>query len=85
MTLTIDLPSDLEQSVRQQAARRGQDVRGFVLQAVQEKVSKARTCDEICQPFAEAVAATGITEQEFDEFFEEARTEAWHEKQGQAH
>ena len=84
MTLTIDLPSDLEQSVRQQAARRGQDVRGFVLQAVQEKVSKARTFDEICHPFAEAVAATGITEQEFDEFFEEARTEAWQEKQAQA-
>ena len=38
MTLTIDLPSELEQSVRQQAARRGQDVRGFVLQAVREKV-----------------------------------------------
>ena len=26
MTLTIDLPSDLESTVRQQAARRGQDV-----------------------------------------------------------
>ena len=81
MTLTIDLPSDLEQSVRQQAARRGQDVRGFVLQAVQEKVSKARTFDEICRPFVDAVAATRMTEQEFDAFFEEARTEAWQQKQ----
>ena len=52
---------------------------------MQEKVLKARTFEEICQPFAEAVAATRITEQEFDEFFEEARTEAWQEKQTQAH
>ena len=85
MTLTIDLPSDLERTVRQQAARRGQDVSGYVLQAVQEKVAKARTIAEICQPFATAVAATGITDQEFDEFFEEARNEVWQEKQEQAH
>ena len=85
MTLTIDLPSDLERTVRHQAARRGQDVNGYVLQAVQEKVAKARTIAEICQPIANAVAATGITDQEFDEFFEEARNEAWQEKPGQAH
>ena len=84
MTLTIDLPSELELTVRQQAARRGQDVRGFVLQAVQEKVAKARTFDEICQPFAKAVATTGMTDQEFDEFFEEARNDVWQEKQGPA-
>lgn len=85
MTLTIDLPFDLEKTVRQQAARRGQDVMGFVLQAVEEKVAKARTFEEICQPFAQAVAATGITDQEFDDFFEEARKEAWQERRGSAH
>jgi uncharacterized protein (DUF1778 family) len=85
MTLTIDLPSDLEQTVRQHAARRGQDVNGFILQAVEEKIAKARTIAEICQPIAKAVAATGITDQEFDEFFEEARNEVWQEKQRQAH
>jgi len=85
MTLTIDLPTELEQTVRQQAARRGQDVSGFVLQAVEEKVAKARTIDEICQPIANAVAASGMTETEFNDFFEEARNEVWQEKQGQAH
>ena len=85
MTLTIDLPSELEQTVRQQAARRGQDVNGYVFQAVQEKVAKARTIAEISRPIADAVAATGISDQEFDEFFEEARKEVWQAKQGQAH
>ena len=72
MTLTIELPSNLEITVRQQAARRGQDVNGYVLQAVEEKVAKARTIAEICQPIADAVAASGITDMEFDEFFEKA-------------
>jgi predicted transcriptional regulator len=82
MTLTIDLPPDLEKTVRQHAARSGQDVSAFVLQAVQEKITRARTFDEICAPFAQAVEATGITDEEFDRFFEEVREEVWQEKQG---
>jgi hypothetical protein len=82
MTLTIDFPPDLEKIVRQQAARNGQDVGAFVLQAVNEKLAKARTFDEVCAPFAQAVTASGISDDEFDRFFEEARDEAWLEKQG---
>jgi hypothetical protein len=46
--VTIDLPPELEKALRQQAARNGQDVSAFVLQAVQEKIAKARALDEIC-------------------------------------
>jgi predicted transcriptional regulator len=82
MTLTIDLPPDLEQKLRQQAARSGQDVSAFVLQAVQEKIARARTFAEVCAPFARAVEASGISDEEFDRFFEEVREEVWQEKQG---
>jgi regulator of protease activity HflC (stomatin/prohibitin superfamily) len=82
MTLTIDLPPDLEKTVRQQAAKNGQDVDAFVLQAVNEKLAKARTFDEICAPFAEAVAATGVGDDELDDLVAEAREDAWQEKQG---
>jgi len=81
MPLTIDLPAELEKNVRQQAAKAGQDVTAFVLQAVNEKLAKARTFDEICAPFAQAVAATGISDDEFDRFFEETRDEVWRERQ----
>ena len=81
MPLTIDLPAELEKNVRQQAAKNGQDVTAFVLQAVNEKLAKARTFDEICAPFAQAVAATGISADEFDRFFEETRDEVWRERQ----
>jgi hypothetical protein len=49
---------------------------------VNEKLAKARTFDEICAPFAQAVAATGISDEELESVFEEARVEAWQEKQG---
>jgi predicted transcriptional regulator len=82
MTVTIDLPPELERTLQQYAARNGQDVSAFVLRAVQEKIARARTFDEVCAPFALAVEATGITDEEFDRFFEEVREEVWQEKQG---
>ena len=80
MTVTINLPPELEQAVRQQAAKHGQDVDAFVLQAVNEKVAKSQTFDELCASFAEAVSASGMSEEEFDSFFEQARDEVWQEK-----
>lgn len=82
MTVMIDLPPDLEKTVRQEAARNGQDVTAFVVQAIREKIAKARSFDDVCAPLAQAVAATGMSDDEFDRFFEEARDEVWHEKQG---
>jgi hypothetical protein len=81
MTLTIDLPPDLEKTVRVEAAKNGQEVNVYVLQAVREKIAKARSFDEVCSPFVQAVEATGITDEEFDRFFEEVREEVWEEKQ----
>ena len=48
MTVTFDLPPDLETALREQAAQNGQDVSGFVLQAVREKMARVRTFEEIC-------------------------------------
>lgn len=82
MTVTIDLPPELERALLQQAARSGQDVTSFVLQAVRDKIAKARTFDDICAPFARAVDASGIADEEFNRFFEEVREEVRQEKQG---
>lgn len=82
MTLTIDLPAELEEALRLQAAQAGQDVSALVVQAVREKIARARPFDEVCGPFAEAVEASGMTDQDFDRFFEEVRDEAWRRRQG---
>jgi predicted transcriptional regulator len=54
MSMTIKLPPELEESVRQYAARRGQDVSGFVVRAVEEKIARERDFEEICAPCTEA-------------------------------
>ena len=46
-----------------------------MLRAVEEKIARSRTFDEICAPFARAVEAAGRTDEQFDRFFEEAREE----------
>ena len=82
MTVTIDLPAEVERDVRQQAAKNGQDVGAFILQAVKERIAKTRSFDEVCAAFAHAVATSGVDDQEFDRFFEEVRQDVWQEKQG---
>jgi len=47
MTVTIHLPIDLEQTLRTEAARSGQDIGEFVLQAVKEKIAKATLADTL--------------------------------------
>lgn len=46
MSVAISLPPDVESVVREQAARSGQDVTAFVLQAVHEKVCKMQISEE---------------------------------------
>jgi hypothetical protein len=82
MTLTINLPPEVEQAARRYAARSGEELSAFVLQAVKEKIARSRTFAEVSAPFAQAVKATGMTDEEFDRFFEDVRQEVWDEKQG---
>jgi predicted transcriptional regulator len=82
MSMTIKLPPELEESVREYAARKGQDVSGFVVRAVEEKIARERDFEEICAPFAEAVQASGMSDEDFDRFFKEVREDVWREKQG---
>jgi len=82
VTLTIDLSPELEATLRQHATRSGQDLNAFVLEAVREKLAKSRTFEEVCSPFARAVEAAGMADEEFDQIVEEARNAQWREKKG---
>lgn len=82
MSVTIEIPVEIEATLRQHAARTGQDVNAFVLRAVEEKIAKANTFDEICAPIANAISAAGLPDAEIDEFFNDARNEVWKDKSG---
>jgi hypothetical protein len=84
MSLTLDLSPEFEEMLRQHSAKAGQDVNDFVVAAVREKIRRSLSFGEICAPFAHAVEAAGITDEDFDRFFEEVRDDVWHGKQNQA-
>ena len=83
MSVTIEISTDLEETIRQRAVKAGQNLSTFVLEAVREKIARSQSLDEICAPFAHAVSASGITDDGFDELVEEARQEVWQAKRVQ--
>ena len=80
MTVTNELPPDLEETNRLRVGRAGQNLSLFVLEAVREKIARGQTLNEICDTFAKAVSANGITDDGFDELVEESREEVWQGK-----
>ena len=57
MTVMINLLPELEQRVRQHAARSGQELSALVLRAVEESIARGGTFEEIRAPFARALEA----------------------------
>lgn len=81
MSVTIELPSDIEATLRERLLRSRQNVSAFVVEAVREKLSRIRTLDEVCAPFAKSVAASGASDDELDQVFEDAREKVFQDKQ----
>ncbi len=83
MSVSIEFPPDIEAALRERLARSPQNVTAFVVEAVREKLSRTKTLDEICAPLAQSVAAAGVTDDELDQLFEEARENVWQANQSQ--
>ena len=79
LTLTISLPKDVGVGLENKARLRGQDAAGFVVDLVTKEVSTP-TIDEILAPFRREVEESGITDDELDELFNEARKEVFKAK-----
>ncbi len=81
MSLTLEIPSPLEHRLAERAASVGKTVEVAALEVLENWVEKLRPLEEIMAPFAEDVAASGMTEAEFDAFFEVIREEVWQDQQ----
>lgn len=81
MELTITLPAELETQVQAAAARNGRAVEDYVIDAVKTAILKP-SLDELLAPVRAQFAASGITEEEFDQLIEEERQAMWEEKHG---
>ena len=84
MTITIDLPPDVEESVKTQAAKEGLPLEDYVKALVQEGTQRRdridllaeKSFDEILAPFRHNVEDSGISDEDLDGLFTNARKEA---------
>jgi hypothetical protein len=84
MTITIELPPDVEASVKTQAAKEGLPLEDYVTSLVQEGTQRRdridllaeKPFDEILAPFRHNVEDSGMSDEELDGLFTTARKEA---------
>lgn len=84
MTITINLPSEVEESVKSQAAKNGLPLEDYVESLVEEgtrrrdriDVLAEKSFDEILAPFRRNVEASGMSDEELEVLFSQARKEA---------
>ncbi len=91
MTITIDLPSEVETKIKTQASNNGVKVEDYVKTLIKEasdrreqiEKNSEKSFDEILAPVRKGFRESGMSEDEILEFFEEVREEVWQEKQNQ--
>ncbi len=78
MTITISLSPEVEKKLRQRAVQNGQDVEGYVHQLIEKSVvadeipvHAGLTFDEILAPIREEFEASGMSEEEALQLFDE--------------
>ena len=84
MTLTIQLPDLVQRHLTERAIQDGKSAESLASQIIAQAVvpESEKTFAEILAPIREEFAASGITEAEWDEMIDEARTEVWEMKHG---
>ena len=72
MTITINLPSATLDQVKAEAQATGKDVETVVREAVEVKMALSHvSIQEVIRPINEAIAASGMSPQEAEAFFEQ--------------
>lgn len=92
VTITIDLPPDVESSLKTQAAKDGMPLEDYVTSLVQEGTQRrdridllaGKSFDEILAPFRRNVESSGASDEELDSLFTEARKEASRDREERA-
>lgn len=89
MTITIDLPTEVEEKIKVQASDDGLQVEDYLNSLIKEeserreriKKNSEKSFDEILAPVRKGFEESGMSEEELMEFLEDVREEIWQEKQ----
>ena len=80
LTLTIQVRENTKTILEEKAKSNGKDFVGYVEELLEKDAKQPKTLDEILAPFRQEVEASGISDEEFDDFIEEIREDIYQEK-----
>ena len=81
MTVTLELEPKVESLLKERAKADGCDLPDYVKKLIERDVNRQRRFDEILAPFRQAVEESGISDDELDALFTEARKDVFKAKQ----
>ncbi|MCI0485206.1 MAG: hypothetical protein L0229_01130 [Blastocatellia bacterium] len=82
MVVTIELKPEVEAVLEKRAAAQGRDLGDYVQQLIEKEARSPQTLDEILAPFRQEVEESGMSDEELDEFFTDARRKVFQARQG---
>jgi hypothetical protein len=80
MTVTLEIEPEVESLLEKRAKADGCDIPDYLRKLIKKEVNRKRTFDEILAPFRLAVEKSGISDDELDSLFTEARREVFETK-----
>ncbi len=80
MTITISLPPDMEKKLLEAAAQSGVGPAAYASKLIETGLN-GRTFDQILAPVRKGFEDSRLTDDELTSLFEEARDEAWQQRQ----
>lgn len=89
MTITVELPSEVEAKIKTQALSDGVRLEDYIKTLIEEASNRRERIEknsekpfrEILAPIHKGFQESGMSEDEILEMFEKAREEVWQEKQ----
>ena len=80
MTITIDLPSEVETALQEKASADGKDIQNYIEELLKKQALRP-SLDEILAPVRKDFEESGMNEEDLNEFFDDLRDKVWQEKQ----
>ncbi len=80
MSISIPLSPEAEAKLRERAQAAGEDITSYAARVLHDALTTP-SVDELLAPFRGHVEASGMSDDQLDEFYEELRKKVWEEKQ----